>query len=434
MSDQQVRDRVRRTLDAAARDSIPDSLDLRLDVLRILAQRHGASPDRLVHPNGHGQVETDDNDETLNHLRAWIGSRHPHQPRIESWPALRRQPWRREVLKLAAAALIFALVGALLVVTMRGTGEQSGTPRPTPATAPLPVQSVSETIPVPGRPYGLTVAATGVWVPDTNAGVIRRIDPATDDIDMQIDLGATGWQIPAVCGCSSMFAVSTPDGIWETRSSGTSESPVFEIVRLDPATGEIDLTIPLDVLPDKLAVAAGSVWVTSAFHDVVVRIDSRSGARLATIPLDGPLGMIAATESAVWITSLPNDTVTRIDPTTNTIAATISVASPVAVAVVGDAVWVASLDDGALFKIDPATNQVVATVSLIGPDWLTAAGGSLWVHSATSGEVLRIDPASGDIRARYATGTGVATMAAGEDVLWIALANMQQVLRIDLER
>jgi hypothetical protein len=197
MSDKQARDRVRRTLDAAARDGISDNLDLRLDVLRVLAQRHGPSTDRLAHLNGEDDEVSKEGNESLDRLRTLLSERLYNPPRHD-WPEPRRASWQRESLKLAAAALVFALVGALLVVTLRGTGEQHGEPQPTPTTATTPSAVATTTliqptarIAVGDAPYGIAVGAGSVWIPNVGDGTLSRIDPATNAVVATIDLEAT---------------------------------------------------------------------------------------------------------------------------------------------------------------------------------------------------------------------------------------------------
>jgi hypothetical protein len=78
--------------------------------------------------------------------------------------------WVREVGKLAAAALVFILVGAVLALTLRGDGEdRAGVMAPTPTPLPTPAVTVtprsvepSARIDVGPGPHGIAAGAGAV--------------------------------------------------------------------------------------------------------------------------------------------------------------------------------------------------------------------------------------------------------------------------------
>jgi YVTN family beta-propeller protein len=130
-----------------------------------------------------------------------------------------------------------------------------------------------------------------------------------------------------------------------------------------------------------ITLGGGSVWIADSITGAVRRIDPATGAVIATIPLDaGPSAMVFG-HGSVWVTNDKEDSVLRIRPSTNSVVRAISVgADPVALAVGADAVWVANSGDGTLSRIDPATSTVTETIR-VGhrPLGVAVADGLVWV-------------------------------------------------------
>jgi YVTN family beta-propeller protein len=112
--------------------------------------------------------------------------------------------------------------------------------------------------------------------------------------------------------------------------------------RIDPRSRRISRTIDLPFAPGRLAVGAGSLWITDVLGDTVVRLDPTSGRPLAVIGVGAGVGGIAFGRGSIWVASRLDDVVSRIDPRTNRVVARIHVAaSPTDVAVGGGSVWAA---------------------------------------------------------------------------------------------
>ena len=156
--------------------------------------------------------------------------------------------------------------------------------------------------------------------------------------------------------------------------------PKALFVRLDPQTGEVVATIPLEGLNDvftQVAFGAGSVWVSSGYYDmgpapkrgpgdVVFKIDPQTNRLVDRLAVDPPSGL-AFGHGSVWATSISYGTVSRIDPQANKVVAKIRVgrgALDIAADESSGAVWVASgypkhSEDNNLTRVDPETNRVV---------------------------------------------------------------------------
>ena len=65
-----------------------------------------------------------------------------------------------------------------------------------------------------------------------------------------------------------------------------------------------------------MALAAGSVWVSSGLDDAVTRIDAATNRVLATIPVGRGPGAMAVAGGAVWVSLPERGGLGRIDPAT----------------------------------------------------------------------------------------------------------------------
>ncbi|MGH9173506.1 MAG: YncE family protein, partial [Vicinamibacterales bacterium] len=170
---------------------------------------------------------------------------------VEPIPIQQRR-WPREALKLAAAAIVFIAIGAILALTLRGDdseptfGPSGPTPTPTPIVTPSALATPS-------------AAAT-----------------------------------QAVVQPSATALAPTP-------SASPSPSPAITLTSVEP----IVTTIQVGQDPRELAVGFGSVWVTNSSDGTVSRIDPATNTVIATIvvssPGNGTAEAIVADDTAVWV-------------------------------------------------------------------------------------------------------------------------------------
>ena len=206
---------------------------------------------------------------------------------------------------------------------------------------------------VPGGPGEVAARGGAVWVAPSS-GVLSRLDPATGRIVRRIDPNAG----PAAIGIG--------DGaVWVTDTGAGN------VARVDP-TG---LVTPIAVGggPTGIAVGAGGVWVADSLDDRVVRVDPSTRAVTTTIRVGrSPSGVVVGAGS-VWVANSGDGTVMRIDPRSGTVVATIAVGgSPQAIAVAAGRVWV-TVDAAAVTPGAPSVGGTLRIDSQIDVDYLDPA-------------------------------------------------------------
>ena len=231
--------------------------------------------------------------------------------------------------------------------------------------------------------------ATSLWATDWDTSVLYRADPTTLKVVASVpDQLAKGILI-------------TDKGVWLANThAGT-------VTRLDPATNKIADTITVGPTgasgPNWLALGLGSIWVDVPNNGTVARIDPLTGKLQATIkaPLQfTPCGGFAIGTRAAWLTACSGQKLmARIDPVSNAAVTTVDLGgygfNPT---LIDDAPWVSvdpgSADSGYLVRIDPATNAVdrVLKPSLTfgGGGDIVVANGSVWVADGYNNAVIRL--------------------------------------------
>jgi YVTN family beta-propeller protein len=174
----------------------------------------------------------------------------------------------------------------------------------------------------PGGPGSMAAAGNVVWVAPSS-GLLTRLDGSSGRIVQQLDPSAG------------------PDGI--TLSDGAvwvTDSAANNVTRVDPSG--LTTPIPVGNGPSAIASDAGGVWVTDTLDDTVVRIDPATAAVTTTIPVGRSPSAVAVGDGSVWVANTADGTVSRIDPSTDKVTTTIAVGgSPSALAIAGGRVWVA---------------------------------------------------------------------------------------------
>lgn len=231
-----------------------------------------------------------------------------------------------------------------------------------------------------------------LWITTGSGGQLLRFDPRSNTLDAEIDIGA---------GPVTEVAMSE-DAVWV--------SAVSDLVRVDPATNEVEDRMRSDTGFGDVTFGAGALWVIAGANEegAVWRIDPKTADVLQKIPLTNPSfwNELEANDGGIWVTS-----------------------SPVA------------RSNGAPFvrlhRIDPSTGDITMEVPLgngafgLGPDGraqsfakLAVAEGSVWVLIEIESLLVRVDPA--DLGASE-TLEGVAAgssdvgsgMAIGAEAIWV---------------
>jgi virginiamycin B lyase len=82
--------------------------------------------------------------------------------------------------------------------------------------------------------------------------------------------------------------------VWVASRSGAT------VTRLDPATGDVEASVPVAASPNWVAAGAGGVWVT--MPRAVQRIDPQTNRVAATVRVLDVADGVAVADGAVWVT------------------------------------------------------------------------------------------------------------------------------------
>lgn len=181
----------------------------------------------------------------------------------------------------------------------------------------------------------VAVGAGSVWLLTDTAGVLSRVDPATNQVVAQIKVAPNSFA--AVFGFGS---------VWITNTGAPRTSAPGAVQRIDPTTNRVVATIPVGPTPRFLAAGEGGVWTLNQADGTVSRIDPKTNAVVATIPADVPGfgGDIAAGAGRVWVRA-SKLLLQAIDPASNRVVERYGPpAGSGAVRVAGNYVWVTAHD------------------------------------------------------------------------------------------
>jgi len=237
-----------------------------------------------------------------------------------------------------------------------------------------------------------------VWIQvDPPVDQLIKVDAVSGEITLRVD------------GASS--AAVADDALWVTVAGETTR-------KIDPVSGAVLASVST---PGSyyVSVGAGAVWVPDPAG--VARIDPASGRIVATVPVEGGVSDLYAADDAVWVTQKDLGNLVRIDPTTNLVVATLHTgAGAHAIAVDEHGVWVANYRAGTVSRIDPSTNTVVATIDHVGSGvGITSGNGSIYASQRGIG-IFRIDPATNEATLIASTHDWNYGLSYVNGVLWIS--------------
>jgi virginiamycin B lyase len=241
---------------------------------------------------------------------------------------------------------------------------------------------------LPGPPGAVSAADGSVWVADPNAGQVSRIDPGTGAKAVQIPLGGEPGAIASGGGA-----------IWVADTAAAAA-----VTRIDPDTDRVTQTITLPWAgPGAIAFGAGRVWVADPAARQLAEINPATGSLGRTLPVDLQPSAIAAAGQAIWVAGYDTGTVEELAPASGRVLARVRVgADPAALAVGAGSLWVASNADATVSRIDLATSAVTAVIPVgPGPVALVAGPGWIWVADQGSDTISRIDPQTDQVTASF---------------------------------
>jgi DNA-binding beta-propeller fold protein YncE len=190
--------------------------------------------------------------------------------------------------------------------------------------------------------------------------------------------------------------------------------------------------IPLpgpDAAPIDAVAANGSIWVALHRGDAIVRIDPADGTVQATIPVTpgtGP-GWFAVGGGSIWVTNQNSVGISRIDPATNEIVS-IGTDSPCGPpAFVDGSAWINACDAPALVRYDAATEAEAERIDVAEPITPMAVNGELWGFGESG--TYRLDAKARTMK-RIADCCAALTASIRGDELWLAADEGLHVLNL----
>jgi hypothetical protein len=193
-----------------------------------------------------------------------------------------------------------------------------------------------------------------------------------------------------------VVAVAAGDGaLWAIRQHG--ERGLSDVIQVGSSGAPAGRAVPLPGFGTRLAVGAGSVWVSTQNLDrrgtaigpsMLLRIDPTSHRILARPDVGEEASGLAVGEGGAWVSDASAGVLRRIDLVTDRVVASVHIdGDPEDVRTGAGAVWVRTQQHGErIHRIDPATNRETGTLDLS----LENVGlGGVW---ASDGALRRVDP------------------------------------------
>ena len=264
-------------------------------------------------------------------------------------------------------------------------------------------------IPTNGVNAGLAFGAGSIWLAPTGTSQLLRLDPSSNRLVANIDLGVSSHGHVSSLGGGVAFAAGR---IWVSRDP---DRPRGDVISVKPATDRAAVTpITVGSGPDAVVSGFGSTWVDntsvvvgntspSRIYPAVSRIDLQT-RRVTTEPF---AGIPAVGFGSLWIqTNAGSDdaAIVRVDPATGQTLARIAVPRVVGVSSGGGRVWAISYPKSrsastfqpingtaALWQIAPRTNRVIGKpihLPLLQPISIVVSHGQLWIADYQSGKVI----------------------------------------------
>jgi YVTN family beta-propeller protein len=314
-------------------------------------------------------------------------------------------PWVPWALAGVLTLTCIALGIALLLDDDQPSGSPGGTQARAPAAEPsgtiagFPIQ-------VGDAPSAITVGSKYVWALNELSGTLVAIDPTRNEIvGPQVQIGGR-----------PRFLALANGSLWISSFDGNT------ITRVSSPTRAVVGHTKVGRSPWGIGVASGAIWVVNHDDDTVQPVSTSTGEPSGS-PIEVGQAPVAATvaESALWVTNSQSDSVTRVDLRGRTVADTIPVGdNPEGISFGAGAVWVSNLDDDTVSRINPATNKVVAKIPVGDrPLFLKASESGVWVPNSGDGTLSRIDPATNEVvGAPVKIGRSVDRVGVGFDGIW----------------
>jgi ABC-type branched-subunit amino acid transport system substrate-binding protein/streptogramin lyase len=332
-----------------------------------------------------------------------------------------RRPVRRRAHWIGAALAVLAAAAA--TVLYLGNGDVDALP-PGSFVVALDADGIESFTEAATAPSNIALGEGAVWVLDSEAETVARLDPATQAV-RRFSAGPRPTDLAVGGGA-----------VWVGNGAG-SESLLARVTtsisRIDPislkVTGTVDLSskpsaygpVPSEGFP-RMAVGAGALWAVGV-DNRIYRIDPATSRIVAKIPVETQVSTLAAGAEGVWFLNWTDNNVTRIDPATNRVAEGIPIETgDSGIAVGGGAVWVTSPDEGLLWRIEPGPPPRVRPIDVGGALSFVGYGdGAAWTANYQDGVITRVDGRTNAVTKRVRIDS-VQSLAVGAGSGWVSVA------------
>jgi virginiamycin B lyase len=228
---------------------------------------------------------------------------------------------------------------------------------------------------------GLRVGFGSLWIPSCGSHAIVRTDLKTGQIQAVIPISPANSEGCIAAGAGSVWLTTSTAGI---------------LSRIDPASNSVVASITIPSGSFCPVFAGGFIWVTSTEHSLLSKVDPSTNRVLAKIPVGENPRFATAGAGSVWTLNQGDGTVSRVDTKTGKLVANIHArlsGHGGEIAFGFGAVW-ATLDRTPITRIDPQNNSVLHQWRGDGGDSIRAGIGSIWLTNLKAGLVWRLSPDS----------------------------------------
>ena len=225
---------------------------------------------------------------------------------------------------------------------------------------------------------GLADGFGSIWVPSCGDHALIRIDPATAKPIATIAVVPANSEGGITIGAGSVWIVAKPS----------------TLVRIDPATNQVSVSIDLPSGSENPTFSNGFIWVSSFGHDSLLQIDPKANKLIATIPVGPKPRFLTSGAGSIWTLNQGDGTITRVDEQSGKAIATISCGlqgEGGEITFGAGYIW-AALFDFPLTQVDPKTNTVVKQWAGKGGDGVRFGHNSVWLSNLMQQNVWRISP------------------------------------------
>ena len=220
---------------------------------------------------------------------------------------------------------------------------------------------------------GMTVAFGSLWVADCEHRRVNRIDTGMSSIVAAIPTGlttVTGGELNVVSGAGSVWAPSDDAGV---------------IARIDPATNKVIASVKVDPGTTYLAFGEGALWAVSTTAQTVQKIDPATNRVVGKAALGKQPAFLAAGEGGVWVQEQGDGTLARIDPRTLKVTGRAKVGKDWVygdIDIGGGKVWLRTTADQVIVVVDPNSMAILGRYGKpAGSGALRYVGPGLWTSA-----------------------------------------------------